>query len=92
MPHLPYYFLNMLQHVFTQQAKFLASSLNTNKVEHGDNGSTLNIKQLDQTVKNSVRFFKCINDHIAKDTVSSSIPRFTPTHALPLYQVAAVAT
>jgi hypothetical protein len=32
MPHLPYYFLNMLQHVFAQQAKFLAKSLNTNEV------------------------------------------------------------
>ncbi len=54
MPHLPYYFLNILQHVFAQQAKFLTNSLNTNKVKHGDNGSTLNIKQLDQTIKYSV--------------------------------------
>jgi hypothetical protein len=53
MPHLPYYFLNMLQHVFAQQAKFLANSLNTNKVEHSDNGSTLIIKQRDQPVKYS---------------------------------------
>jgi len=27
--HLPYYFLNMLQHVFAQQANFSANSLNT---------------------------------------------------------------
>ena len=51
MPHLPYCFLNMLQHVFAQQAKFSANNLNTNKVEHGDNGSTLIIKVLEQTVK-----------------------------------------
>jgi hypothetical protein len=54
MRHLPYCFLNMLQHVFAQQSKFSASSLNTNNVEHGNNGSTLNIKQLDQTIKYSV--------------------------------------
>ena len=51
MPHLPYCFLNMLQHVFAQQAKFSANNLNTNKIEHGDNGSTLIIKVLEQTVK-----------------------------------------
>jgi hypothetical protein len=91
MPHLPYYFLNMLQHVFAQQAKFSANSINTNKVEHGDNGSTLNIKQLDQTVKYSVRFFKRISDHVAKDTVPTSIPRFTPAHALPSNQMSTFA-
>ena len=73
MPHLPNYFLNMLQHIFAQQAKFSANSLNTNKVEHGDNGSTLIIKVLDQTVKYSVRFFKRISDHVAEDTVPNSI-------------------
>ena len=92
MPHLPYYFLNMLQHVFAQQAKFSANSLNTNKVEHGDNGSTLVIKQLEQTIKYSARFFKRISDHVAEDTVPSSIPRFTPAHAHPLNQIAAVTT
>ena len=92
MPHLPYYFLNMLQHVFTQQAKFSSNSLNTNKVEHGDNGSTLIIKQLEQTIRYSVRFFKHISDHVAEDTVPSSIPRFTPAHAHPLNQIATVTT
>jgi hypothetical protein len=92
MPHLPYYFLNMLQHVFAQQAKFSANSLNTNKVEHGDNGSTLIIKQLEQTIRYSVRFFKRISDHVAEDTVPSSIPRFTPAHAHPSNQIATVTT
>ena len=92
MPHLPYYFLNMLQHVFAQQAKFSANSLNTNKVEHGDNGSTLITKVLDQTVKYSVRFFKRISDHVAEDTVPSSIPRFTPAHAHPSNQIATITT
>ncbi len=92
MPHLPYYFLNMLQHVFAQQAKFSANSLNTYKVEHGDNGSTLIIKVLDQTVKYSVHFFKRISDHVAEDTVPSSIPRFTPAHAHPSNQIATITT
>jgi hypothetical protein len=92
MPHLPYYFLNMLQHVFAQQAKFLANSLNINKVEHGNNGSTLIIKQLDQTIKYFVQFFKRISDHITKDTVPSCIPRFTPAHALLSNQVVAITT
>jgi hypothetical protein len=48
----------MIQHVFAQQAKFLANTLNTNKVEHGNNGSTLNVKQFKQTVKYILRFFK----------------------------------
>ena len=92
MPHLPYYFLNMLQHVFAQQAKFSANSLNTNKVEHGDNGSTLIIKVLEQTVKYSVHFFKRISDYVAEDTVPSSIPRFTPAHAHPSNQIATITT
>ncbi len=82
----------MLQHVFAQQAKFLANSLNTNKVEHSDNGSTLIIKQRDQPVKYSAWFFKRISDHIAKDTVPSSLPRLTPAHALPSNQVIAITT
>ena len=92
MPHLPYFFLNMLQHFFAQQAKFSANSLNTNKVEHGDNGSTLITKVLDQTVKYSVRFFKRISDHIAEDTVPSSIPRFTPAHAHPSNKISTITT
>jgi hypothetical protein len=82
----------MLQHIFAQQANFSANSLNTNKVEHGDNGSTLIIKVLDQTVKYSVRFFKHISDHVAEDTVSSSIPRFTPAHAHPSNQISTITT
>jgi len=82
----------VLQHVFAQQAKFSANSLNTNKVEQGDNGSTLIIKVLDQTVKYSVRFFKRISDHVAEDTVPSSIPRFTPAHAHPSNQIATITT
>jgi hypothetical protein len=92
MPHLPYYFLNMLQHVFAQQAKFSANSLITNKVKHGDNRSTLIIKQLEQTIQYSVYFFKRISDHVAEDTVPSSIPRFTPPHAHPSNQLATVTT
>jgi hypothetical protein len=92
LPHLPYYFLNMLQHIFAQQAKFLVNSLNTNKVEHGDNGSMLIIKQLDQTIKYLVQIFKRICDHSATDKVPSSIPRFTPAQALPSNQAIAVIT
>jgi hypothetical protein len=40
----------MLQYVFAQQAKFLGNALNTNMIEHGDNGSMLIIKQLDQPI------------------------------------------
>jgi hypothetical protein len=87
LPHLPYLFLNMIQHVFTQQAKFLANTLNTNKVEHGNNGSTLNVKQLKQTVKYILRFFKKMSDHVAEDSTPNSVPRFTPCHALPSNQV-----
>ena len=72
---------------FAQQAMFSANSINTNKVEHGDNCLTLNIKQIELTVKYSVRFFKQISDHIAEDTVPTSIPRFTLAHALPSNQI-----
>ena len=82
----------MLQHVFSQQAKFLANSLNTNKVEHRDISSALIIKQLDQTVKYPVQIFKWISDRTAEDTVPTAIPRFTPAQALPSNQVVAVIT
>ena len=39
-------------------------------------------------MKNSVCFFKQSSNHIAKDTVPTAIPRFTPAHALPSNQVA----
>jgi hypothetical protein len=90
LPHLPYLFLNMIQHVFAQQAKFSANTLNTNKVEHGNNGSTLNVKQLKQTVKYILRFFKKMSDHVAEDSPPDSVPRFTPRHALPSNQVCTV--
>jgi hypothetical protein len=90
LPHLPYLFLNMLQHVFAQQAKFLANTFNTNKVEHGNNGSTLNVKQLKQTVKYISRFFKKMSDHVAEDSIPDSVPRFTPCHALLSNQVCTV--
>jgi hypothetical protein len=90
MPQLPYYFLNMIQHVFAQQAKFLANTLNTNKVEHGDDGSTLVIRQLEQTVKYISRFLKKMSDHVAEDSTPNSIPRFTPRHALPSNQICTI--
>ncbi len=80
----------MIQHIFAQQAKFLANTLNTNKVEHGNNGSTLNVNQLKQTVKYILPFFKKMNDHVAEDTTPNSVPRFTPCHALPSNQVCTV--
>jgi hypothetical protein len=80
----------MLQHVFAQQARFSANTLNTNKVEHGDDGSTLVIKQLEQTVKYCSRFFKKMSDHVAEDSIPDSVPRFTPRHALPSNQVCTV--
>ncbi len=92
MLHLPYYFINMLQHVFAQQAKFSANSLNTNKVEHGDNGSTLIIKVLDQTAQVLSSFLQRISDHVAEDTVPSSIPWFTPAHAHPSNQITTITT
>jgi hypothetical protein len=90
LPHLPYLFLNMIQHVFAQQAKFLANTLNTNKVEHGHNNSTLNVKQLEQTVKYISRFFKKMSDHVAEDSTPDSVPRFTPCHVLLSNQVCTV--
>jgi hypothetical protein len=90
LPHLPYLFLNMIQHIFTQQAKFLTKTLNTNKVEHGDNGSNLNVKQLKQTVKDILRCFKKMSDHVAEDSTPNRVPRFTPRHALPSNQVCTV--
>jgi hypothetical protein len=90
MPQLPYYFLNLIQHVFAQQAKFLANTLNTNKVEHGDDGSTLVIRQLEQTVKYISRFLKKMSNHVAEDSTLDSIPRFTPHHALPSNQICTV--
>jgi hypothetical protein len=90
LPHLPYLFLNMIQHVFAQQAKFLANTLNTNKVEHGNNGSTLNVKQPKQTVKYISRFLKKKSDHVAEDSTPDSVLRFTPCHALLSNQVCTV--
>jgi hypothetical protein len=43
---------------FSQQSKFSANTLNTHKVEHGDDGSTLIIKQLDQTVQYLAHFIQ----------------------------------
>jgi hypothetical protein len=90
LPHLPYLFLNMIQHVFAQQAKFSANTLNTNKVENGDNGSTLNVKQLKQTVKYILRLFKKMSDHVAEASTPDSVPRFTSRHALLSNQVCTV--
>jgi hypothetical protein len=80
----------MIQHVFAQQAKFLANTLNTNKVEHGDDGSTLVIRQLEQTVKYISRFLKKMSNHVTEDSTPDSIPRFTPCHALPSNQICTV--
>ena len=39
--HLPFIFLNMMQHVFVQQAKFSCSTINTNKVEINGHAAVL---------------------------------------------------
>ncbi len=91
LPHLPCLFLNMIQHVFVQQAKFLAANtLNTNKVEHGNNGSILNVKQLKQTVEYISCFFRKMSDHVAEDSNPDSVLRFTPCYVLLSNQVCTV--
>ena len=83
LAHLPYIFLNMMQHVFVQQAKFAANTLNTNKIEVHGPTVALVTKQVDVSIKYLARFFKKMDDHVAEDTVPTAVPRFTPHHAKP---------
>jgi len=83
LAHLPYIFLNMMQHVFVQQAKFASNTLNTNKVGVQGPLAVLVTKQVDITIKYLSRFFKKMDDNVAEDTVPTAIPRFTPHYAKP---------
>ena len=72
-----------MQHVFTQQAKFSCSTINTNKVEINGQAAVLETKLIEQMTKYISQFFKKMADHVAEDSIPDGVPRFTPALCKP---------
>ena len=66
--------MQKLHHVFTQLAKFLSNSKNTNLVKHGK--STFDIKIPSAAIKYASSFLVKMGEYVAEDSVPTNVPFF----------------
>ncbi len=78
----------MLHQVLAQLASFSTNSVNSNLIEHGDNGAKLIIMPIQNITKFVARFFDRMDNHILEGTYLDSVPQFTPRDANTKYQLA----
>lgn len=74
MPHLPFVFLNMLQHVLGRMMVFAQHTINIQTIDRGDDGSNLKSDIACECGEHIVRFFNKMDEHIADATVPKDAP------------------
>jgi hypothetical protein len=72
--HLHFIFMQKLNHVFTQLAKFSSKSKNNNLVKHGK--STFDIKILSSAIEYASLFLLKMEEYGVEDSVPTNVPSF----------------
>jgi hypothetical protein len=79
LAHLPMLFVGKLHQFFQHLASFSPNSINTNLVEHGNQGKGLNIKSVSTAIKLASKFLKKMTKHIEDNTIPKEVPAFAHT-------------